>query len=103
MSYWNWYFLCPYCDEEADCHIEENDGDDRFWLTAELPDECPLCNADLRADHLKLEEEACEHYSQRNEKEYDPELTELEYEDYGNPYFIHRENNNTVGALRFKE
>ena len=63
-SYWNWYTVCPYCDEEIDCHIEDNRAPDGCWYTAELPDECPLCDCRLVEDWDKLEMEAVEHYEE---------------------------------------
>lgn len=77
-NYWNWYFECPYCEDEVDCHVEVHLAPDRNWVEAELPDECPSCDARLVEDWPTLEEETNKRYEQYHSEPPEVELWELE-------------------------
>lgn len=95
-NYWNWYFECPFCEQEIDCHIEENTAEDGHWLSAELPDECPLCDCELVDTWGTLEMDVIEHYKEYHKKpEEDGELSQLKYENIGKLY----ESYDPLGAL----
>ena len=68
-SYWNWYHDCPFCDDEIECHVEENSAPDGFWVWVDFKDECTSCGVEFDAStRLALEEVVVEHYTEYHER-----------------------------------